>query len=85
MTSLEIKTSGGIYGNVKKIIDNSIYIIPWMTDNSLMCAARRHKQKISNNKILDKEEAEADKSDHQTSVLSIIYSTTFNVGRTKGS
>ena len=44
---------------------------------------RIHKQKISNNKLLDKEEAEADKSEHQTSVLSIISSATLNDGITK--
>ena len=38
---------------------------------------------ISNNQVLDKEEAEIDKSWHQTSVLGLIYSTTVNGGRPK--
>ena len=64
VTSLESKTRGDVYGNVKKIIDDAIAVSPWMTENSLKCAARRHKQKISNNQLLDKEEAETDKSEH---------------------
>ena len=53
--SLESKTRGGVYGNVKKIINDAIDVSPWMTDNILKCASRRHKQKTSNNKILDEE------------------------------
>ena len=37
-----------------------------------------------NNQILDKEEAETDKSEHQPSVLGIISTTTFNGGIPKG-
>ena len=48
MTSLEIKTRGDLYGNVK-IINDVIAVIPWMTEDSLQCASRRHKQKIINN------------------------------------
>ena len=55
-----------------------------MTENSLKCAARRHKQKRSNNKLIDKEEAETDKSEHQPSVLGLISTTAVNGGRTKG-
>ena len=33
-----------------------------MTENSLNFAARRHKQKIRNTQLLDKEEAETEKS-----------------------
>ena len=72
VTSLEIKIRGDVYGNVK-IIDDNIDVIPWMTENSLKCEARRHKQKISNNQLLDKEETETNKSEHQTSVLGIIF------------
>ena len=57
MTSLYSKTRGDVYGNVKKIINDAIAVSPWMTENILKCAARRHKQKISNNKLIDKEEA----------------------------
>ena len=57
VTSLESKTRGCVYGNVKKIIDDAIAVSPWMTEDSLKCAARRHKHKISNNQLLDKEEA----------------------------
>ena len=56
-----------------------------MTEDGLKCAVGRHKQNIINNQVLDKEEAEADKSEHQTSVLSLISSTTVNVRRLKGS
>ena len=70
---------------MKKIIDDAIAVNPWMTDNSLKCAVRIHKQKISNNQLLDKEEDETDKSENQTSVLGIIYTTTVNCGRPKGS
>ena len=31
VTSLEIKTGGDVYGNVKKIINDSIAVRPWMT------------------------------------------------------
>ena len=55
-----------------------------MTDDSLKCAARRYTQKISNNQLFDKEESETDKSEHQTSVLGIISTTTVNGGRPKG-
>ena len=65
VTSLESKTRGDVYGNVKKIIDDDISVSPWMTENSLKCAARRLKQKISNNQLIDKEEAEKDKSEHK--------------------
>ena len=54
-----------------------------MTKNGILCAARRHKKKISNNQLLDKEEAETDKSEHQTSVLVLISTTTVNSGRPK--
>ena len=54
MTSLESKTRGDVYGIVKKIIDDAISVSPWMTGDSLKCAARRHKQKISNNQLADK-------------------------------
>ena len=62
-----------------------ISVIPCTTEESLKCAARRHKQNISNNQLLDKEEAETDKSEHQTSVLGIISTTTANGRRPKGS
>ena len=83
LTSLESKTRSDVYGNVKKIIDDAIYVSPWIIEYSLKCAARRHKQKISKNQLLDKKEAEADKSRHQTSVLSLTSSTTVNGGRPK--
>ena len=57
LTSLESKTRGDVYGNVKKIINDAIAVSPWMTEDSLNCAARRHKQKIIKNQLLDKEEA----------------------------
>ena len=56
-----------------------------MKDNSLNCAARRHKQKISNNQLLDKEEAKTDKRGHQISVLGLISTTNANGGIPKGS
>ena len=62
MTYLDSNTRGYVYGNVKKIIDNDISVIPWMTENSLNCAAIRHKQKIRNTQLLDKEEDETEKS-----------------------
>ena len=40
MTSLESKTRGDVYINVKKIIDDAIYVSPCMTGDSLNCAAR---------------------------------------------
>ena len=83
--SLETKTRGDVYGNVKKMIDDAIAVSPWMTENSLKCAARRHKQKISNNQLIDKEEAETDKSEHQPSVLGLIFNTAVNGRRPKGS
>ena len=46
----------------EKNINDAIYVRPWMIEDSLKCAARRHKQNISRNQILDKEESEADKS-----------------------
>ena len=55
-----------------KNINDAIAVIPWMTEEILKCAAIIQKQKISNNQLLDKEESEADKSEHQTSVLGII-------------
>ena len=85
MTSLESKTRGDFYGNLKEIINDAVAVIPCMTQDTLKCAVRRYKQKISNNQILDKEEAEADKSEHQTSVLSLISYTTVNCGIPKGS
>ena len=85
MTSLERKKRGDVYRNLKKIIDDSIAFSPWMIENRLKCAVRRHKQNISNNKPLDKEEAETDKSEHQKSVLGLIYTTTVNGGIPKGS
>ena len=54
-----------------------------MIEDGLKFVERRHKQKISNNQLLDKEEAETDKSGHQTSVLGIISTTTVNGGRPK--
>ena len=54
-----------------------------MTENILKFTARRHKQKISNNQLLDKEESETDKSEHQTSVLGIICTINVNGGREK--
>ena len=83
MTSLESKTRGDVYINVKKIIDDAIYVSPCMTGDSLNCAARWNKQNISNNKLLDKEEAETEKSEHQTSILGLISTTTVNGGRPK--
>ena len=49
--------------------DGSIDVSTWMIQDSLKYVERRHKQKISKNQTPDKEEAEADKSWHQTSVL----------------
>ena len=69
MKYLERKSRGDVYRNVKKIIYDAIAVIPWMTQDILKCAAKRHRQNISNNQLLDKEESETDKSEHQTSVL----------------
>ena len=77
-TFLETKTRGDVYRYVKKIIDDAISVRPRMIENSLKCAERRQKYKISNNQILDKEEAEIDKSDHQPSVLGLISTTNVN-------
>ena len=54
--SLERKTRGDVYGDVKKIYD-AIAFSPFMTEDSLKCAAIINKQKISKNQLLDKEEA----------------------------
>ena len=32
MTYLQSKTTDDVYGNVKKIIDDAIAVIPWMTE-----------------------------------------------------
>ena len=56
-----------------------------MTQDSLNCEARIHKQKISKNQPLDKEEAELDKSEHQTSFLSLISTNIVNGEGPKGS
>ena len=82
---LERKKRGDVYGSVNKIINDAIAVSPWMIEESLKFSERRHKQKISNNKLPDKEEAEADKHEHQTSVLSLISYTTVNCGIPKGS
>ena len=66
-----------------KIIDDAIAVSPWITENNLKCAAIIHKQEISNNKLIDKEEAETDKIDRQPSVLGLIYNTAFNGRRPK--
>ena len=68
-----------------KIIDNAIDVRPWITEDIIKFSGRRHKQNISNNKLLDKEEAETYQSENQTSVLGIISTTTANGGRPKGS
>ena len=49
MTSLESKTRGDVYVNVK-IIDDVNAVSTRMTENS--CVAREHKQKIINNQLL---------------------------------
>ena len=54
MTSLESKTRGDVYGNVKKIINDAISVSLWMTEDSLKYASRIHKQKIRNNQLIDK-------------------------------
>ena len=53
MISLERETRDDVYGNVK-IINFAISVSPWMPEDSLKCAARRHNQKISNNQLLYK-------------------------------
>ena len=40
VTSLESKTRVDVYGNKKKIIDDSIAVIPQMTEKILKCSAR---------------------------------------------
>ena len=70
---------------MKQIIDDAIAVIPWMKQKILKFVARRHKQKISNNHLVDKEEAETYTSEHQTSVLGLIPTTTVNGGRRRGS
>ena len=57
VTSLESKTGGDVYGNIKKNIDDSIAVRPWTKEDIIKCGARRHTQKISNNQRIDKEEA----------------------------
>ena len=57
VASLDSKTRGDVYGNVKRIIDDSIAVRPWIIEDILKCAARRYKNKISKYKLLDKEEA----------------------------
>ena len=52
--SLESKTGGFLIENVKKNINNTIAVSPWMIDDILKCASRRHTHKIRNNKLLDK-------------------------------
>ena len=69
---------------MNKIVDDAIYVSPWMTGDSLKCVARRHKQKISSNQLIDKEEAKTYKNEHQTSVLGLISTTNVNDGRPKG-
>ena len=54
-----------------------------MTENILKCEARRLKQKISNNQLIDKEEAKTDKSEHQPSAIGLICTTAVNGGRPK--
>ena len=83
VTSLESKSRGDVYGNMKKIIDDAISVSPWMTEDILKCPTIKHKQKISKNQLLDKEVAETDESKHQTSVLGLVSTTTVNGGRPK--
>ena len=40
MISLGSKTRGDVYRNMKKIIDDAIAIIPWMTKDSLKCSPK---------------------------------------------
>ena len=68
---------------MKKTTNDDIAVRPWKTKDSLKCVARRKKQKISNNKLLDEEESKIDKSEHQTSVLGLISNTTINECRPK--
>ena len=56
-----------------------------MTENIIKCAARRHKQKIINNEIIDKDESGIDKIEHEPLVLGLIWTTVANDGRPKGS
>ena len=63
---------------MKKIIRGAIAVCQWMTEDSLKFAARRHRQKRSNNQLMYKEEVETDKSEHQTSVLGLISATIVN-------
>ena len=65
MTSLESKTRGDVYGNVKKSLMMILLLYHGWLRAANKCAAKRHKQKISNTELIDKEEAETDKSDHQ--------------------
>ena len=74
-----------MFTKIWKIIDDAISVSPWLTGDSLNCAAIRHKKKISNNQLIDKEESETDKSEHQTSVLGIISTITLNCGVPKQS
>ena len=55
VTCLERTTRSYVYRSVKKIINDDIAVSPCMTEDSLKCTTRRHKQKISNNQLLDKE------------------------------
>ena len=71
VTSIDSKKRGDGYRNVKKIIDYSIAVSPWMTEDSLKCAVIIHKKKRIDNKLIDKEEAETDKSEHQN--ISLRY------------
>ena len=66
-----------------KIINDAIAVSQRITEDSLKCELRRHKQKISNNQLFDKEEIETDKSEHQPSVLGLIFNTDVNGGRPK--
>ena len=50
-------------------MDDTIDVITWMIKDRLKYSERQHKQKVSKNQTPDEEEAEADKSEHQTSVL----------------
>ena len=85
VTSLESKTRGDVYGNVKKTIDNAIAVSPWMTEDSLKCAARRHTHRryVTINYLI-KKKLEQIKLKHQTSVLGLISTTIVNGGRPKG-
>ena len=69
---------------MQKNINDAIAVSPWMTGEILKCKVRRHTQKIKNNQLLDKEESETDKGEHQTSVLGLISTTIVNGRRPKG-